>query len=289
MPLEEMIIHWKEYRKSGQVGDEARSYDYRWGMSIDLDICTGCGACVTACYAENNLPVVGKERFERGLAMHWMRIEHYWGEGEEPGTKRAPPAPRFPEQGAQHIPMLCQQCQHAPCEPVCPVSAAYHTPDGLNGQVYNRCIGSRYCSNNCPYKVRYFNFYSLHEDLQSPLEQQLNPDVSVRDKGVMEKCTFCVQRLQRAKNTAKNEARLVRDGEVKTACQQACPTQAIVFGNLADQDSAVARSWRQAKMKHGHVEHHGVPPKPERGYRVFEQMNTEPSVTYLERVRDDTI
>jgi molybdopterin-containing oxidoreductase family iron-sulfur binding subunit len=283
MPLNEMLIHWKDYRKSGQVGDELHKHEVKWGMSIDLDICTGCSACVTACYAENNLPVVGKERFARGLAMHWLRIEHYWNEGDADAVQ-----PRFPEQGAQHIPMMCQQCEHAPCEPVCPVAATYHTPDGLNAQVYNRCVGSRYCSNNCPYKVRYFNFYSYHDTLASPLEMQLNPDLTVRDKGVMEKCTFCVQRTRRAKNDAKNEGRAVRDDDVMTACQQACPTQAIVFGNLSDPESKVAQSWKAHQMAFGKVEH-AAEQKAGRGYRVFDQLNTEPSVTYLERVRDDGI
>ncbi len=283
MPIQEMLIQWKDFRKSGKVGDEYHQYENRWGMSIDLDACTGCSACVTACYAENNLPVVGKDKFADGHAMHWLRLEHYWNEGEG-----ADPNQRFPEQGAQHIPMMCQQCQQAPCEPVCPVAATYHTPEGLNAQVYNRCVGSRYCSNNCPYKVRYFNFYSYYDTWGSPLEQQLNPDVSVRDKGVMEKCTFCVQRTRRAKNDAKNENRAIEDGEVQTACQQACPSQAIVFGNLKDPNSRVAKSWQTQKMSHGHVEKAGES-KAERGYRVLEEMNTEPSVSYLERVRDDEI
>lgn len=281
MPLKDMLINWSRFRRSGQVGDEYYDHVYRWGMSIDLDKCTGCNACVTACYAENNLPVVGKERFAAGLAMHWLRIERYWNEGDS-----AQPEARFPEQGAQQIPMMCQQCEHAPCEPVCPVAATYHTPDGLNAQVYNRCIGSRYCSNNCPYKVRYFNFYSYTWD--SPLEQQLNPDLSVRDKGVMEKCTFCVQRIRQSQNTAKNGNRLVRDGEVQTACQQACPSRAIVFGNLEDPDSQVAAAWRTHKIAFGHLEKEGVE-KLERGYRVFEELNTEPKITYLERVRDAEI
>lgn len=283
MGVERMIENWRELRKSGQVGDEYHPHEYRWGMSIDLDKCIGCNACVTACYAENNLPVVGKERFARGLAMHWMRLERYWTTGapDEAHT-------RFPERGAQYIPMLCQQCEHAPCEPVCPVAATYHTPDGLNAQVYNRCIGSRYCSNNCPYKVRYFNFYSYYDTWASPLEQQLNPDVTVRDKGVMEKCTFCVQRIRAAKNRAKNEGRPVRDGEIQTACQQACPAQAIVFGNLEDPESRVARSWKTHGMAFGHQERR-TPAKSTRGYRVFEELNTEPSVMYLERIRDDTV
>jgi molybdopterin-containing oxidoreductase family iron-sulfur binding subunit len=314
MPLKDMLINWSRFRRSGQVGDEYYDHEYRWGMTIDLDKCTGCSACVTACYAENNLPVVGKQRFSEGLAMHWLRIERYWDEGDgrghpadstneahskDPGNNnQAPPEARFPEQspehyptrfpeqGAQQIPMLCQQCEHAPCEPVCPVAATYHTHDGLNAQVYNRCIGSRYCSNNCPYKVRYFNFYSYTWD--SPLEQQLNTDISVRDKGVMEKCTFCVQRIRSAQNTAKNDNRMVQDGEVQTACQQACPSQAIVFGNLEDPDSRVAASWRTHKIAFGHLEKAGVE-KLERGYRVFEDLNTEPSITYLERVRDTEV
>jgi len=283
MPLDNMIVQWKAFRKSGKVGDEYHQYVNRWAMAIDLDKCTGCGACVTACYAENNLPVVGKERYAAGHAMHWLRIEHYWNEGEGEN-----PTDKFPSQGAQFIPMMCQQCQQAPCEVVCPVAATYHTPDGLNAQVYNRCVGSRYCSNNCPYKVRYFNFYSYMDTWASPLEQQLSSDVTVRDKGVMEKCTFCVQRTRRAKNTAKNENRLIRDGEVQTACQQSCPSKAIVFGNGMDKESRVAKSWIKQKMAYGHVEEEGVE-KTERGYRVLEDINTEPSVMYLERVRDDEI
>lgn len=284
MTIKHMIENWTAFRKSGQVGDEYYDHkDYRWGMVIDLNTCIGCNACVTACYAENNLPVVGKERFGRGLGMHWIRVERYWQTGEA-GEKKT----RYPEQGAQYIPMMCQQCEHAPCEPVCPVAATYHTPDGLNAQVYNRCIGSRYCSNNCPYKVRYFNFYSYYETWPSPLEQQLNPDISVRDKGVMEKCTFCVQRLRRAKNEASNEHRLVTDGEVQTACQQSCPTQAITFGNLSDPNSRVSRMWQQHKMSFGHQESKETS-KTERGYRALEELNTEPSVMYLQRVRDDEI
>jgi Fe-S-cluster-containing dehydrogenase component len=284
MTIRRMIENWTAFRKSGQVGDEYYDHkDYRWGMVIDLNSCIGCNACVTACYAENNLAVVGRERFGRGLGMHWMRIERYWHTGEKGEVKT-----RYPEQGAQYIPMMCQQCEHATCEPVCPVAATYHTPDGLNAQVYNRCIGSRYCSNNCPYKVRYFNFYSYYKNWPSPLEQQLNPDISVRDKGVMEKCTFCVQRLRRGKNEAKNEERLLRDGEVQTACQQSCPTQAISFGNLSDEKSKVSKLWQKHNMSFGHKENKKQP-KNERGYRALEEINTEPSVMYLERVRDEDI
>jgi len=285
MPVKNMWDNWTAFRKSGQVGDEFHTHkNYRWGMTINLDTCIGCNACVTACYAENNLAVVGKERFARRLSMHWIRLERYWQTGEADETPQ-----RFPEQGAQYIPMMCQQCEQAPCEPVCPVAATYHTPDGLNAQVYNRCIGSRYCSNNCPYKVRYFNFYSYYDTWTSPLEQQLNPDISVRDKGVMEKCTFCVQRIRRAKNNAKNEDRLIRDGEVQTACQQTCPTQAITFGNLSDSDSRVTQSWKQQHMEFGHQEHNDEQQTTARGYRVLEEINTEPSVMYLARVRDEEI
>ncbi len=283
MGIKNMISNWADFRKSGQVGDEYHDHEYRWGMSIDLDGCIGCNACVTACYAENNLAVVGKKRFERRLAMHWIRVNLFWYTGEE-GEEQT----QYPERGAQYVPMMCQQCEHAPCEPVCPVSATYHTPDGLNAQVYNRCVGSRYCSNNCPYKVRYFNFYSYIDSWESPLDQQLNPDLSVRDKGVMEKCTFCVQRIRTAKNQAKNEGRTVRDGEVKTACQQSCPTQAITFGNLEDPESKVANSWKAHHMAFGHHEDKNNK-KSGRGYRIFEELNTESSIMYLERVRDTDV
>ena len=251
-------------------------------MAIDLDICTGCNACVVACYAENNVPVVGKDKFEAGQTMHWLRIERYWND-EDVET---------PQQGAQFMPMMCQQCAAAPCETVCPVGATNQTPDGLNSQIYNRCIGSRYCSANCPYKVRYFNWYDYPEQevaWPEPLPMQLNPDLSVRSKGVMEKCTFCIQRLRAAQSTARTENRLVQDGEVLPACAQSCPSGAIVFGNLADPYSHVSKVWRlqqvelhkdkQDKDKSG--DNGGV-----RGYRVLEELRAYPSVLYLERVRD---
>jgi molybdopterin-containing oxidoreductase family iron-sulfur binding subunit len=241
-----------------KFGAYAKADEPRWAMSIDLAKCTGCSACVVACYAENNIPFVGEEAVLRGREMSWMRIERYF-EGGEDGV---PIEARF-------VPMLCQHCGSAPCEPVCPVYAAYHTPDGLNGQVYNRCVGTRYCSNNCPYKVRYFNWsaYADHA-FPEPLNLQLNPDVTVRARGVMEKCTFCIQRIRGAQNAARLDGRALVDGEVVTACAQACPSDAIVFGNLKDPASQVS----QRSADH-------------RGYHVLEDTNTRPGVTYLAKVR----
>ncbi len=235
--------------------------DHRWGMAIDLDKCTGCSACVTACYAENNVPVVGKHQVEIGRELTWIRVERYF---DDPSPN--PSEPYVPK--AQFMPMMCQQCDNAPCEPVCPVYASYHTPEGLNAQVYNRCVGTRYCANNCPYKVRRFNWFDY--DFPEPLNWQLNPDVTVRTKGVMEKCTFCVQRIVEAKSTARAEGRPVRDGEITTACQQSCPAQAIVFGDLKDPHSRV-NAIREAQQV--------------RGYRVLEELNTQPAVVYLKDIR----
>lgn len=276
MSLENLLGNWSQYRKGHEEGG-FHEYEHQWGMAIDLDICIGCNACSTACYAENNLAVVGKKRFEKGQAMHWLRVERYWDDSEK----------EFPERGASYLPMMCQQCDAATCEPVCPVAATYHTPDGLNAQVYNRCIGSRYCSNNCPYRNRYFNFYSYYEDSwPEPLNMQLNPDLSVRDKGVMEKCTFCVQRLRVAKDKAKMENRPVADGDVTTACAQACPTNAIVFGDYKDPESQVSRLWARYEVKRRLTKQKKQNPE-KRGYRIFEELNIDPSVMYLERVRED--
>jgi anaerobic selenocysteine-containing dehydrogenase/Fe-S-cluster-containing dehydrogenase component len=228
--------------------------EHRWGMTIDLNACTGCSACVTACYAENNIPVVGKEEVSRGHLMSWIRIERF--------------APEGPDAPALYLaPMLCQQCDHAPCEPVCPVYASYHTTDGLNGQVYNRCIGTRYCNNNCPYKVRRFNWFK--PEWPAPLDLQLNPDVTVRGAGVMEKCTFCVQRIRAAEMDAGAERRPVRDGEIVPACAQACPAKAITFGDAKDPDSAMMRR----RTEHG-----------PRGYRALEELDTRPAIVYLREV-----
>jgi anaerobic selenocysteine-containing dehydrogenase/Fe-S-cluster-containing dehydrogenase component len=229
----------------------------KWSMAVDLSRCTGCSACVTACYAENNIPTVGEEQIFRRRMMSWVRIERYW----EGGTPGEPLQARF-------SPVMCQHCDNAPCEPVCPVYAAYHTPDGLNGQVYNRCVGTRYCSNNCPFKVRYFNWLKFTEVAwPEPLNLQLNPDVTTRVRGVMEKCTFCIQRIRGAQNTARLENRDVRDGEVVTACAQACPSGAIKFGNVKDPAAEVV------KWKRDH-----------RGYTMLEETNVHASVTYLAKV-----
>ncbi len=226
----------------------------RWGMTIDLDRCIGCSACITACYAENNIGIVGPELVAQGRILHWIRLERFFeGDGENLET-------RF-------LPMLCQQCGNAPCESVCPVFAAYHTPDGLNAQVYNRCVGTRYCSNNCPYKVRYFNWFTY--EFPEPLNWQLNPDVTVREKGVMEKCTFCVQRIRDAENHARLDRRGVRDGEIVPACAQTCPGEAIVFGNMRDPSSRVRRLANSG-----------------RAYRVLDQLNTQSGIVYLKKISE---
>ena len=228
--------------------------EHRWAMAVDMDRCTGCQACVVACYAENNVPVMGAEAMIRGRNMGWLRIESF--------VEASGGAPRV-----DLLPMMCQQCGNAPCEPVCPVYATYTNEEGLNAQVYNRCVGTRYCSNNCPYKVRVFNW--AEPSFPAPLNMQLNPDVTVRSKGVMEKCTFCVQRIRAAENTARDEHRPVRDGEIVPACAQTCPAQAIVFGDADGPRSAVS-----ALQCDG------------RGYHVLEEVNTRPAITYLARVRD---
>ncbi len=228
-----------------------REYDYRWGMVVDLDRCVGCGACSVACYAENNLGIVGEERILEGREMSWLRIERYHKEDQM--------------EKVTFFPMLCQHCDNAPCESVCPVYAPHHSPEGLNNQIYNRCIGTRYCSQNCPYKVRRFNWFTWQ--WPSPLNLQLNPDVTVRSKGVMEKCSFCVQRIKTAHDSAKNEKRRIYDGEIQPACVQTCPTDALTFGNLADKNSRVRRMTDDP-----------------RAYQVMGYLNTKTAVIYLKKV-----
>jgi Fe-S-cluster-containing dehydrogenase component len=229
---------------------------HRWAMVVDLDACNGCSACVAACYAENNVPIVGKEEVRRGRLMSWIRVERFFG----PGSEVEQPF------RINHVLTMCQQCDNAPCEPVCPVYAAVHNAEGLNAQVYNRCVGTRYCSNNCPYKQRRFNWYQA--EFPEPLDWQLNPDVTARTRGVMEKCTFCIQRITAGKDRARREGRAVADGDIVPACAQSCPTQAIVFGDLNDKSSRVA----------------GAVLNPRR-YTILEELNTRPAVTYLERER----
>ena len=287
MSFKNILEDWSRYRRGREEGG-FHKYEHKWGMAIDLNKCIGCNACAVACYAENNLAVVGQERFAKHQAMHWMRIERYW---DEPDLGSELPASDYAEKGASFLPMNCQQCMSATCEPVCPVAATYHTPDGLNAQVYNRCIGSRYCSNNCPYRLRYFNFWSYYDvSWPAPLHLQLNPDLTVRDKGVMEKCTFCVQRIRAAKDNAKMEDRKVRDFEFQTACQQSCPTAAIVFGDLMVSDTKVSKMWAAHEVKLNEVEVGEVEKKKEdselRGYRVLEDLNTDPKIMFLERVRE---
>jgi Fe-S-cluster-containing dehydrogenase component len=287
MSFKNLLEDWSHYRRGREEGG-FHNYEHKWGMAIDLNKCIGCNACAVACYSENNLPVVGPDRFKRHQAMHWMRIERYW---DEPEIGHLLPVSEYQEKGASFLPMNCQQCMAATCEPVCPVAATYHTPDGLNAQVYNRCIGSRYCSNNCPYRLRFFNFWSYYDvSWPAPLQMQLNPDLSVRDKGVMEKCTFCVQRIRVGKDKAKMENRKVRDFDFQTACQQTCPTAAIVFGDLMDPESKVSKLWASYEVELDEV----MIGKPERekkepelrGYRVLEDLNTDPKIMFLERVRE---
>ena len=232
-----------------------------WGMVVDVDKCIGCQACVVACQSENNIPINEEDHFNQRRAIEWIRVERYW-EGE------------FPDVKARFIPIMCQQCGDAPCEPVCPVFATYHNDEGLNVQVYNRCIGTRFCANNCPYHVRFFNFWE--PEWPESLKNQLNPDVTVRSRGIMEKCTFCIQRIRRTKQRAKREGGDVKDEKYERsldpACVNACPTETLFFGDLNDPDSKVSKIRDKESQEDG------------RAYRLLENLGTNPNVIYLKKV-----
>jgi molybdopterin-containing oxidoreductase family iron-sulfur binding subunit len=255
-PLEHYVLPLPEgYTVDKDLYPPHEYKEHRWAMVVDLARCIGCGACAVACYAENNVAVVGPEHTRRGRHMGWLQVVPY----------RDPEDPRR----MGFLPLMCQHCDAAPCEPVCPVYAAVHSDEGLNAQVYNRCIETRYCMNNCPYKVRRFNWINV--DWPAPLPLQLNPEVTVRSRGVMEKCTFCIQRIRQAEFRAKREGRKVRDGEARPACVQSCPTRAFAFGDLMDAGAEVTRLTRTDPRR----------------YHVLGELNTKPGVAYLKRIKAD--
>jgi len=274
----------KDFRKEATLYPDHPQPGLKWGMSIDMNSCTACGACVVACHAENNVPVVGKREVARYHDMHWLRIDRYFvSDDKNPDDVKA----------VVFQPMLCQHCDNAPCENVCPVAATNHNTEGINQMAYNRCIGTRYCANNCPYKVRRFNWadYTGADSFPNNRDQQLigkldpvveqmnddltrmvlNPDVTVRSRGVMEKCSFCIQRLQEAKLDAKKTGDILADGKAKTACMQACPTDAIVFGNVKDKESKITKTRAENE---------------DRLFYVIEQLHTLPNVNYLAKIRN---
>lgn len=242
--------------------------DAQWGMVVDMDKCTGCQACVVACQSENNVPINEEAHFNQRRAIEWIRVERYW-EGEFPNVK------------ARFIPLFCQQCGDAPCEPVCPVYATYHNSEGLNVQVYNRCIGTRFCANNCPYQVRFFNFWE--PAWPETLKNQLNPDVTVRSRGIMEKCTFCVQRIRRSSREADKAGTELQDGDraLNPACVNACPTEALMFGDLNNPESKVAKKAEKELRETTPARKGG------RGYHLLDEFGTHPKVVYLKKYDKD--
>ena len=229
-----------------------RVSSHKWGMAVDVDRCTGCQACVMACQTENNIPLSTEDIVREKRTFAWIRVERYW-EGE------------FPDVKARFIPIMCQHCDNAPCEPVCPVFATYHNTEGMNVQVYNRCVGTRYCGNGCPYNVRFFNYWE--PTWPKSLRNQLNPDVTIRSRGIMEKCSFCVQRIRRVSQEAARDGRDLHDGDIQTACTEACPTDALVFGDFKDENSRVS-----------------IMKNDDRKYTLLDKLNTDPNVVYLAQV-----
>jgi molybdopterin-containing oxidoreductase family iron-sulfur binding subunit len=250
LPKENLIMPLPEgYSKEHDLYRPHEHKEHRWAMVIDLQSCIGCKACEAACYAENNVPVVGRSNCHKGLEMSWLKVVTYKVENERPAF----------------LPLPCQHCDAAPCEPVCPVYAASHTDEGLNAQIYNRCVGTRYCSNNCSYKVRRFNWKNIYYNDINRL--QLNPEVTVRSRGVMEKCTFCVQRIRNVEYAAKRGERKIKDGEIVPACAQTCPTNAIIFGDLLDKNSRVSQLFDHPRR-----------------YQLLQELNTKPAVVYLKKI-----
>ena len=273
--------------------------NHHWGMMVDLNSCTGCGTCTIACQTENNIPVVGKKEVLNRREMHWIRIDRYYSSRSENELEtfggsdlmevKQKELPEVDNPEVTFQPMMCQQCNNAPCEPVCPVAATTHSSEGLNQMTYNRCIGTRYCANNCPYKVRRFNWFKYHDNekfsenitMNNDLGKMvLNPDVTVRARGVMEKCTFCVQRIQSGTLEAKKEGRRPVDGEIQTACAKSCPSDALIFGDMKDPNSKISKTLNlQYNDK-------SVESKEPRAYHVLEELRVMPNVWYLTKVRN---